>query len=101
LDLHRTPKALYNEGLMKVPWKEPASNSLYDDAPSKGAELFLLSQVQYSQSLPDDKPGKVLSFTRGQGNKLAGTFDPEDWLRGPKSAVLERELEQGSRPEPL
>jgi hypothetical protein len=57
--------------------------------------------VQYSPSLPDDKPGKILSFTRGRGNKLTGTFDPEAWLRGPTSAVLERELERESRPEPL
>jgi len=84
---------------MKVPWKEPASNSLYDDAQSKGADLFLLSQVQYSPSLPDDKPRKILSFTRGRGNKLTGTFDPEALLRGPGSAVLERELERESRPE--
>ena len=101
LGLHRAPKALYSEGLTKVPWKEPASNSLYDGAPSNGANLFLLSQVQYSPSLPDDKPGKILSFTRGGGNKLAGTFDPEAWLRGPTSAVLERELQRESRPEPL
>jgi len=97
LGLHRAPKALYTVGLTKVPWKEPASNSLYDGAPSNGANLFLLSQVQYSPSLPDDKPGKILSFTRGGGNKLTGTFDPEAWLRGPTSAVLERE----SRPGPL
>jgi len=53
LGLHRAPKALYSEGLTKVPWKEPASNRLYDDAPSKGGDLFLLSQVQYSPSLLD------------------------------------------------
>jgi len=86
---------------MKVHWKEPASNRLYDDAPSNGANLFLLSQVQYSSSLPDDKSGKLLSFVRGRRNKLAGTFDPEAWLRGPGSAVLERELERRSRPVPL
>jgi len=84
-----------------VPWKGPASNSLYEDATSKGAKFVLLSQVQYSPSLPDDKPGKLLSFTREQGNKLAGTFDPEAWLRGLRTAVLERELERESRPEPL
>jgi len=101
LGLHRAPKALYSEGLMKVPWKEPASNRLYDDAPSKGANLFLLSQVQYSPSLPDDKPRKILSFTRGRGNKLTGTFDPETWLSGPTSAFLERDLERESHPKPL
>ena len=47
--------------------------------------------MQYLSSLPDDKPGKILSFTRGRGNKLTGTFDQEAWLRGPGSAVLERE----------
>jgi len=62
---------------------------LYDDAPSNDVNLFLQSQVQYSSSLPDDKPGKILSFTRGRGNKLTGTFDLEAWLRGPGSAVLE------------
>jgi len=44
---------------------------------------------------------KILSFTRGRDNKLPGTFDPEAWLRGPTSAVLERELDRESRPEPL
>ena len=97
LGLHRAPKVLYSEGLMKVPWKEPASNRLYGDAPSTDANLFLLSQVQYSPSLPDDKLGKILSFTRGRGNKLTGTFDPEAWLRGATSAVFERELEQESQ----
>jgi len=80
LALHRAPKALKSAGLTKVPWKGPASNSLYNDAPSKnakGSKFNLLSQVQYSPSLPDDKPGKILSFTRGRGKKLAGTFDPE------------------------
>jgi len=57
--------------------------------------------VQYSLSLPDDKPGKILSFTRGRGNKLTGTFDLEAWLRGPASAVLERDLERERRPEPF
>ena len=46
LGLHRAPKALYSVGLTKVPWKEPASNSLYDGAPSNGANLFSMSQVQ-------------------------------------------------------
>ena len=66
LGLHRAPKALYSVhwGLTRVPWKEPASNSLYDGAPSNGANLFLLSQVQYSPSLLDDKPGIFLSFTQ-------------------------------------
>ena len=36
-----------------------------------------------------------------RGNKLAGIFDPEAWLRGPTTAMLERELERESRPEPL
>ena len=101
LGLHRAPKALYSVGLMNVPWKEPASNSLYDGAPSNSANLFLLSQVQYSPSMPDDKPRKILSFTRGRGNKLMGTFDLEAWLRGPGSAVLEREFERERRPEPF
>ena len=57
--------------------------------------------MQYLSSLPDDKPGKVLSFTRGQGNKLTGTFDPEAWLRGPGSTVLEQELGRERRPEPF
>ena len=57
--------------------------------------------MQYSSSLPDDKPRKLLSFVRGRRNKLAGTFDPEAWLACPGSAVLERELERESRPEPL
>ena len=60
-----------------------------------------LSQVQYLSSLPDDKTGKILSFTRGRGSKLTGTFDPEAWLRGPGSAVLERKLERERRPEPF
>jgi len=60
-----------------------------------------MSQVQYPPSLPDDKPGKILSFARGRGNKFTSTFDPEAWLRGPTSAVLERELDRESRPEPL
>ena len=42
-----------------------------------------------------------MSFTQGRGNKLTGTFDPEAWLRGPGSAVLERELERERRPEPF
>ena len=57
--------------------------------------------MQYSLSLPDDKPGKILSFTRGRGNKLTGTFDLEAWLRGPASAVLERDLERERRPGPF
>jgi len=101
LGLHCASKALYSVGLINVPWKEPASNSLYDGALSNGANLFLLSQAQYSLSLLDDQPGKILSFARGRGNKLTGTFDPEAWLRGPTSAVLERELERESHPEPL
>jgi len=101
LGLHHAPKALYSVGLTNLPWKEPASNSLYDGAPSNSANLFLLSQVQYSPSLLYDKPGKILSFTRGRGNKLTGTFDPEAWLRGPTSTVLERELERESHPEPI
>jgi len=30
-----------------------------------------------------------------------GTFDPEVWLRGPTTTVLERKLERESRTEPL
>ena len=52
--------------------------------------------MQYSSSLPDDKPGKI-----GRGNKLTGTFDLEACLRGPRSAVLERELERERRLEPF
>jgi len=40
-----------------------------------------------------------LSFTRGRGSKLTGTIDQEDCLRGPESAVVERELEREGRPE--
>jgi len=70
LGLHRAPKALYSVGLTKVPWKEPASDSLYDGAPSNGANLFLLSQVQYSPSLPDDKPGKYCHLPEDEVTSL-------------------------------
>ena len=44
-----------------------------------------------------------MSFARGRGNKLTGTFDPEALLRGPESAsaALEREIERESRPRPF
>jgi len=57
LGLHHAPEALYSEGLTDVPWKEPASNRLYDDAPSKGAtKKTPMNHVKYLRAGPAEMP---------------------------------------------
>jgi len=58
-----------------------------------GAMIFIIHAIFLHPAIFDF----ALSFSRGQFNKIAVTFDLGAWLRGPISTVLERELEQDSR----